>query len=210
MGALLCDAIVRHSEETILCVCYTNHALDQFLEALLAKGIKDIVRIGGRSNSQVRRGPVPPAARRPRAPRMLLTRRMAFLPVSYGAYPECAVECTLRNAQALAPYNLWELAKSNDPNRQRLSTTEVRRLKTLKEEAASLDVKVRVARVEKLLLLWAGQVGAQISCRCMWCVWVKCNALWHVLGCAVTLLWPHNDMTYWRLPLCVPQCRSVA
>jgi len=32
--------ILKHSKETILCVCYTNHALDQFLEALLDKGIK--------------------------------------------------------------------------------------------------------------------------------------------------------------------------
>ena len=47
----LCDIILRHSQETILCVCYTNHALDQFLEALLDKGITDIVRIGSRSRS---------------------------------------------------------------------------------------------------------------------------------------------------------------
>lgn len=33
IGAMLCEAIVRHSQETILCVCYTNHVLDQFLEA---------------------------------------------------------------------------------------------------------------------------------------------------------------------------------
>ncbi|KAL6759021.1 P-loop containing nucleoside triphosphate hydrolase protein, partial [Haematococcus lacustris] len=51
IGAMLCDNIVRHSQETILCVCYTNHALDQFLEALLDKGIEDIVRIGGGSKS---------------------------------------------------------------------------------------------------------------------------------------------------------------
>ncbi|RUS19771.1 hypothetical protein BC937DRAFT_86940 [Endogone sp. FLAS-F59071] len=36
----------------ILCICYTNHALDQFLEHLLDKGIKGIVRIGGRSRSE--------------------------------------------------------------------------------------------------------------------------------------------------------------
>jgi superfamily I DNA and/or RNA helicase len=37
----------------ILCVCYTNHALDQFLEALIESGIpaSDIVRVGGRSKS---------------------------------------------------------------------------------------------------------------------------------------------------------------
>jgi hypothetical protein len=51
-GVKLCDLILRHSSETILCVCYTNHALDQFLEALLDKGITQIVRIGSRSKSQ--------------------------------------------------------------------------------------------------------------------------------------------------------------
>ncbi|KAF9106328.1 hypothetical protein BGX27_009209 [Mortierella sp. AM989] len=35
----------------ILCICYTNHALDQFLEHLLDSGITDIVRVGARSKS---------------------------------------------------------------------------------------------------------------------------------------------------------------
>ncbi|OGM45678.1 hypothetical protein ABOM_005445 [Aspergillus bombycis] len=35
----------------ILCVCYTNHALDQFLQGLLDSGISKIVRIGSRSAS---------------------------------------------------------------------------------------------------------------------------------------------------------------
>lgn len=52
IGVQACDLILRHSSETILCVCYTNHALDQFLEALLDKGITQIVRIGSRSKSQ--------------------------------------------------------------------------------------------------------------------------------------------------------------
>ncbi|RUP52086.1 hypothetical protein BC936DRAFT_141680 [Jimgerdemannia flammicorona] len=36
----------------ILCICYTNHALDQFLEHLLDKGVKGIVRIGAQSKSE--------------------------------------------------------------------------------------------------------------------------------------------------------------
>ena len=52
MGALVTDALVRLSKKTILCVCYTNHALDQFLESLLDKGITSIIRIGSRSKSQ--------------------------------------------------------------------------------------------------------------------------------------------------------------
>ncbi|EXJ73565.1 uncharacterized protein A1O5_03326 [Cladophialophora psammophila CBS 110553] len=35
----------------VVIVCYTNHALDQFLEHLLAAGIKKIIRIGGQSQS---------------------------------------------------------------------------------------------------------------------------------------------------------------
>ncbi|KAL6887873.1 hypothetical protein GGI43DRAFT_417260 [Trichoderma evansii] len=36
----------------ILCVCYTNHALDQLLEHLLDDGIGNIIRIGSRSKSE--------------------------------------------------------------------------------------------------------------------------------------------------------------
>ncbi|KAF9161285.1 hypothetical protein DFQ26_004686 [Actinomortierella ambigua] len=36
----------------ILCICFTNHALDQFLEHLLDQGITHLVRIGSRSQSQ--------------------------------------------------------------------------------------------------------------------------------------------------------------
>lgn len=52
IGVQLCDILYRCTQGKILIVCYTNHALDQFLEALLAKGIKDIVRIGARSKSK--------------------------------------------------------------------------------------------------------------------------------------------------------------
>ncbi|MEW5300661.1 MAG: hypothetical protein WDW36_003575 [Sanguina aurantia] len=52
MGVLVCDIIVRRTEQTILCVCHTNHALDQFLEALLDEGITSVVRIGGGSKSE--------------------------------------------------------------------------------------------------------------------------------------------------------------
>ena len=38
----------------ILAVCYTNHALDQFLESLLDVGLTGIVRVGGgRKNERV-------------------------------------------------------------------------------------------------------------------------------------------------------------
>ncbi|KAG6019916.1 hypothetical protein E4U19_006811 [Claviceps sp. Clav32 group G5] len=36
----------------ILCVCYTNHALDQLLEHLLDNGIEKVMRIGSRSKSK--------------------------------------------------------------------------------------------------------------------------------------------------------------
>jgi len=37
----------------IVCVCYTNHALDQFLEGLVNSGVdvNDVIRLGGRSKS---------------------------------------------------------------------------------------------------------------------------------------------------------------
>lgn len=36
----------------ILCVCYTNHALDQLLEHLLDGGVENVIRIGSRSKSE--------------------------------------------------------------------------------------------------------------------------------------------------------------
>lgn len=36
----------------IICVCYTNHALDQLLEHLLDNGIKSVIRIGSQSKSE--------------------------------------------------------------------------------------------------------------------------------------------------------------
>jgi hypothetical protein len=37
----------------IICVCYTNHALDQLLEHLVKDGVKQIIRVGGRSKSEL-------------------------------------------------------------------------------------------------------------------------------------------------------------
>ncbi|OCL14224.1 hypothetical protein AOQ84DRAFT_435816 [Glonium stellatum] len=42
-------ALIQGPPGPILCVCYTNHALDQMLEHLIANGVRQIVRIGSRS-----------------------------------------------------------------------------------------------------------------------------------------------------------------
>ncbi|NWZ82733.1 ZNFX1 protein, partial [Poecile atricapillus] len=52
--ALLTNDVVwqdRHQKRPILIVCYTNHALDQFLEGILSFQEDEIVRVGGRSSS---------------------------------------------------------------------------------------------------------------------------------------------------------------
>ncbi|KAI6121070.1 P-loop containing nucleoside triphosphate hydrolase protein [Pisolithus sp. B1] len=51
IGALLAKALHMYTSQTILVVCYTNHALDQFLEDLIGIGIprQDIVRFGSRA-----------------------------------------------------------------------------------------------------------------------------------------------------------------
>lgn len=51
IGALLAKALHNFTSETILVICYTNHALDQFLEDILDNGIpdEDIVRLGSKS-----------------------------------------------------------------------------------------------------------------------------------------------------------------
>jgi hypothetical protein len=52
LGVLISQVILNTTNATILCVCYTNHALDQFLEALLDRGVKGIVRLGGRTKNE--------------------------------------------------------------------------------------------------------------------------------------------------------------
>ncbi|KAF8877918.1 P-loop containing nucleoside triphosphate hydrolase protein [Infundibulicybe gibba] len=53
IGALLAKVLHDTTNKTILVVCYTNHALDQFLEDLLTIGIpaSSMVRLGGKSTS---------------------------------------------------------------------------------------------------------------------------------------------------------------
>ena len=52
IGVLLAQILLSTPTPVqILCVTYTNHALDDFLEDLLDAGITDIVRLGGRSKN---------------------------------------------------------------------------------------------------------------------------------------------------------------
>lgn len=54
IGSLLARIIHDSTSTTILVVCYTNHALDQFLEDLMDIGIPQdaLVRLGGKSTSR--------------------------------------------------------------------------------------------------------------------------------------------------------------
>ncbi|KAH8812154.1 P-loop containing nucleoside triphosphate hydrolase protein [Xylogone sp. PMI_703] len=56
IGSLITKAIHKHSSEKILVVCYTHHALDQFLEDLLNLGIPetDMVRLGSATRATAR------------------------------------------------------------------------------------------------------------------------------------------------------------
>ncbi|KAF4079021.1 hypothetical protein AMELA_G00188300 [Ameiurus melas] len=51
--ALLNNSAVWSANSPMLVVCYTNHALDQFLEGIHSFLQKGIVRVGGRSNSEI-------------------------------------------------------------------------------------------------------------------------------------------------------------
>ncbi|KAL0570783.1 hypothetical protein V5O48_011177 [Marasmius crinis-equi] len=57
IGALLAKILHDHTDQKLLVVCYTNHALDQFLEDLLDIGIPSdsIVRLGGKSTPRTSR-----------------------------------------------------------------------------------------------------------------------------------------------------------
>ncbi|XP_026856434.2 NFX1-type zinc finger-containing protein 1 [Electrophorus electricus] len=51
--ALLENSMAWSNSSPMLVVCYTNHALDQFLEGIHSFLKKGIVRVGGRSNSEI-------------------------------------------------------------------------------------------------------------------------------------------------------------
>ena len=50
VGAILARILMANTDKPIIVVCFTNHALDTFLESLM-KHTGKIVRIGGRSKS---------------------------------------------------------------------------------------------------------------------------------------------------------------
>lgn len=54
IGALLAKAVYENTNETMLVLCFTNHALDQFLEDLLDIGIPGsaMVRLGSKSSAR--------------------------------------------------------------------------------------------------------------------------------------------------------------
>ena len=49
MGVRLAEIIYKLTSERILCVCFTNHALDDFMGDLLSAGMTNMVRVGGAS-----------------------------------------------------------------------------------------------------------------------------------------------------------------
>lgn len=56
-GVFLVKALLANAKKArlgpIICVCYTNHALDQLLEHLVRQDVKQVIRIGGQSKSEV-------------------------------------------------------------------------------------------------------------------------------------------------------------
>lgn len=56
-GVAIIKTLLRHREAAnlgpIICVCYTNHALDQLLEHLAKDGVAQIIRMGSRSKSDL-------------------------------------------------------------------------------------------------------------------------------------------------------------
>ncbi|KAL9057566.1 MAG: hypothetical protein Q9206_002298 [Seirophora lacunosa] len=56
-GVAIIRALLRNRTAAklgpIICVCYTNHALDQLLEHLVKDGVEQVIRLGSRSKSEV-------------------------------------------------------------------------------------------------------------------------------------------------------------
>ncbi|PWY66022.1 AAA family ATPase [Aspergillus heteromorphus CBS 117.55] len=56
IGALIAKILHDHTDKTMMVICYTNHALDQFLEDLMDIGIPDtsMVRLGAKSTARTK------------------------------------------------------------------------------------------------------------------------------------------------------------
>ena len=56
-GVAIIKALLRNRDAAnlgpIICVCYTNHALDQLLEHLVKDGVEQLIRLGSRSKSEL-------------------------------------------------------------------------------------------------------------------------------------------------------------
>ncbi|CAG8485643.1 8192_t:CDS:10 [Ambispora leptoticha] len=52
VGVEIVEILLTNKIYPILVICYTNHALDQFLEDILDRGIEKMVRLGSRSKSE--------------------------------------------------------------------------------------------------------------------------------------------------------------
>ena len=56
-GVAIIKALLENRNEAqlgpIICVCYTNHALDQLLERLVKDGVEQLIRLGSRSKSEI-------------------------------------------------------------------------------------------------------------------------------------------------------------
>ena len=56
-GIAIIKALLKNRDKAklgpIICVCYTNHALDQLLEHLVKDGVEQLIRLGSRSKSEI-------------------------------------------------------------------------------------------------------------------------------------------------------------
>lgn len=56
-GVAIIKALLKNRDAAklgpIICVCYTNHALDQLLEHLVKDGVEQLIRLGSRSKSEI-------------------------------------------------------------------------------------------------------------------------------------------------------------
>ncbi|KAK3611429.1 hypothetical protein CHS0354_027157 [Potamilus streckersoni] len=127
----------------MLIVCYTNHALDQFLEGIQSFCPKDIVRIGGRCNNE---------ALKPFVLRELKIERRK----------ERHVPSNIYRAEAQCRYNLKQLRENIEAIGMKLQVCllGILLVKKLKEVMTSNHfeslIKGQIHNMDECLLLWLG------------------------------------------------------
>lgn len=149
IGSLLTRIVLKAKVSPVLIVCYTNHALDQFLCHLLDVGVTSLVRIGAQCKEK-RLTKYNLTNVRQFTPRYELKRLYATLDTHASAIANALTEMS---ADVNKP--TWECIKGFLPTTTRMSTT------TSRSEASICLVLVEGGELQVAATFWS--IGSEVA-----------------------------------------------